>query len=50
MTVHVDQGGDGILRLVLDKPAKRNALDDDMVATLIDAVDGAGREESVRAI
>ena len=50
MTVTVDQGADGILRLVLDKPAKRNALDDDMVATLIDVFDQAGRDEAVRVI
>ena len=48
--VHVDQGDDGILRLRLDKPAKRNALDDDMVATLIETVEAAGRDEAVRAI
>jgi 2-(1,2-epoxy-1,2-dihydrophenyl)acetyl-CoA isomerase len=41
---------DGILRLHLDKPQKRNALDDRMVATLIDEVDRAGRDESVRSI
>jgi 2-(1,2-epoxy-1,2-dihydrophenyl)acetyl-CoA isomerase len=50
VTVNVDHGSDGILRLVLDKPAKRNALDDDMVATLIESVDAAGRDESVRAV
>jgi 2-(1,2-epoxy-1,2-dihydrophenyl)acetyl-CoA isomerase len=50
MTVRVTHGDDGILRLVLDKPSKRNALDDDMVATLIEAVDAAGRDESVRAV
>jgi len=41
---------DGVLRLHLDKPAKRNALDDAMVAVLIDEVDAAGRDESVRAV
>ena len=40
----------GILRLHLDKPKKRNALDDEMVATLIDEIDSAGRDESVRSI
>jgi 2-(1,2-epoxy-1,2-dihydrophenyl)acetyl-CoA isomerase len=40
----------GVLRLHLDKPAKRNALDDDMIAALIDAIDSAGRDESVRVI
>lgn len=48
--VRVGRGGDGVLRLHLDKPAKRNALDDDMVATLIEQVDAAGRDEAVRSI
>jgi 2-(1,2-epoxy-1,2-dihydrophenyl)acetyl-CoA isomerase len=48
--VRADRGGDGVLRLRLDKPAKRNALDDDMVGALIDEVDAAGRDEAVRSI
>jgi 2-(1,2-epoxy-1,2-dihydrophenyl)acetyl-CoA isomerase len=48
--LRVSRGDDGVLRLHLDKPAKRNALDDDMVATLIDEVDAAGRDEAVRSI
>ena len=43
-------GDDGVLRLRLDKPDRRNALDDPMVAALIDAIDAAGRDEAVRAI
>jgi 2-(1,2-epoxy-1,2-dihydrophenyl)acetyl-CoA isomerase len=39
-----------VLRLTLDRPDKRNALDDVMVAGLIDAIDAAGRDERVRAI
>jgi 2-(1,2-epoxy-1,2-dihydrophenyl)acetyl-CoA isomerase len=39
-----------VLRLVLDRPEKRNALDDGMVSALIDAVDQAGRDEAVRVI
>jgi 2-(1,2-epoxy-1,2-dihydrophenyl)acetyl-CoA isomerase len=39
-----------VLRLTLDRPAKRNALDDVMVAGLIDALDLAGRDEAVRAV
>ena len=39
-----------VLRLTLDRPDKRNALDDEMVAGLIDAIDAAGRDERVRAI
>lgn len=49
MTVHVSRS-DGILRLVLDRPSRRNALDDEMVRTLVDAVEAAGQDESVRAI
>lgn len=48
--LHVDHGDDGILRLHLDKPDRRNALDDDMVATLIDTVELAETDEEVRAI
>jgi 2-(1,2-epoxy-1,2-dihydrophenyl)acetyl-CoA isomerase len=49
VTVQVSGDG-GVLRLHLDKPKKRNALDDDMVAVLINEVDAAGRDESVRSI
>src|SRR6185295_13654814 len=41
---------DGVLRLTLRRPEKRNALDDDMVAGLIGALDAAGRDEAVRAV
>ena len=40
----------GVLRLVLNRPEKRNALDDGMVSALIEAVDAAGRDEDVRVI
>jgi 2-(1,2-epoxy-1,2-dihydrophenyl)acetyl-CoA isomerase len=46
----INLGSDGILRLVLNRPAKRNALDDGMVAGLIRAVEQAGQDEAVRAI
>jgi len=39
-----------ILRIELDRPSKRNAIDDTMLQGLIDAVDRAGRDEAVRAI
>jgi 2-(1,2-epoxy-1,2-dihydrophenyl)acetyl-CoA isomerase len=39
-----------VLRMTLDRPATRNALDDVMVAGLIDAFDLAGRDEAVRAV
>ncbi|WP_035855670.1 enoyl-CoA hydratase/isomerase family protein [Cryptosporangium arvum] len=41
---------DAVLRITLDRPEKRNALDDTMVAGLIALVAAAGRDESVRAI
>jgi 2-(1,2-epoxy-1,2-dihydrophenyl)acetyl-CoA isomerase len=41
---------ESVLTLRLARPDKRNALDDTMVYAAIDAVDLAGRDESVRAI
>lgn len=39
-----------LLRLRLDRASKRNAIDDTMVAGLIDALDTANRDERVRAV
>ena len=39
-----------VLRLVLDRPDKRNAMNDTMFGALADAVDRAGRDEAVRVI
>jgi 2-(1,2-epoxy-1,2-dihydrophenyl)acetyl-CoA isomerase len=39
-----------LLRVRLDRPAKRNAIDDSMVAALIEALDVANRDERVRAV
>lgn len=39
-----------VLRLTLDRPDKRNAIDDDMMRALVDAVGGAEEDERVRAI
>jgi 2-(1,2-epoxy-1,2-dihydrophenyl)acetyl-CoA isomerase len=47
--VHVTHD-DGVLRLHLDKPKKRNALDDDMVAALIGELERAGNNEAVRSV
>ena len=41
---------DGILRLTLDRPSKRNALDDAMVSALISHFDRASQDEAVRAL
>ncbi|MEY2449997.1 MAG: 2-(1,2-epoxy,2-dihydrophenyl)acetyl-CoA isomerase [Acidimicrobiaceae bacterium] len=49
MNVRVSRDA-GVLELRLDKPEKRNALDDDMVQVLIDQIDAAGRDEAVRSI
>ncbi|HEV3264701.1 MAG TPA: enoyl-CoA hydratase-related protein [Acidimicrobiales bacterium] len=39
-----------VLRLRLDRPTQRNAINDTMMAGLIAAVDAAGRDEGVRVI
>ena len=39
-----------VVHLQLDRPAKRNAIDDVMMRGLIDAIDRAGRDEAVRVI
>jgi 2-(1,2-epoxy-1,2-dihydrophenyl)acetyl-CoA isomerase len=39
-----------VLRLRLDRPARRNAITDEMVYALIDAIEAAGSDESVRVI
>jgi len=41
---------DRVLRLRLDRAEKRNALTDDMMTAMIDAIDAAGRDEAVRVI
>lgn len=41
---------DAVLRLVLDRPARRNALTDEIVHTLIETIDAAGSDEAVRVI
>ncbi|HEX3461233.1 MAG TPA: enoyl-CoA hydratase-related protein [Acidimicrobiales bacterium] len=41
---------DSVLRLRLDRPDRRNAINDTMMAGLIEAVDEAGRDEGVRVI
>ena len=41
---------DQVLRLTLDLAERRNALNDEVVAAMIDAIDAAGRDEDVRAI
>jgi 2-(1,2-epoxy-1,2-dihydrophenyl)acetyl-CoA isomerase len=48
--LHVVAADDGVLRLILDRPERRNALDDDMVATMISAVGEAERDERIRVV
>jgi 2-(1,2-epoxy-1,2-dihydrophenyl)acetyl-CoA isomerase len=45
----VAQSG-AVLTLRLERPEQRNAIDDVMMAGLVEAIDAAGRDESVRAI
>jgi 2-(1,2-epoxy-1,2-dihydrophenyl)acetyl-CoA isomerase len=47
--LQVGQDG-GVLTLTLDRPDRRNALDDSMVASMIATFEGAGQDESVRVI
>lgn len=39
-----------VLRLELDRPERRNALTDDMVLALIETIEAAGSDESIRVI
>jgi len=39
-----------VLRLRLDRPQKRNAIDDSRMYGLIDAIDAAGRDDGIRVI
>jgi len=41
---------DGVLRVTLDRPEKRNALDDTMVSTLVGHLEQANQDEGVRVI
>jgi 2-(1,2-epoxy-1,2-dihydrophenyl)acetyl-CoA isomerase len=41
---------DGVLRMQLDRPEKRNAISDAMMASLIDVVSQAGTDERVRVL
>jgi 2-(1,2-epoxy-1,2-dihydrophenyl)acetyl-CoA isomerase len=41
---------DGMLHVTLDRPEKRNAIDDTMMAGLIEAIAAAGTDEAVRVI
>lgn len=40
----------GVLRLIIDRPERRNSLTDEIVAAMIDSISAAGRDEAVRAI
>ena len=42
--------GDGVLAITLDRPDRRNAITDHQVLTLIDLIEVAGSDETVRVI
>jgi 2-(1,2-epoxy-1,2-dihydrophenyl)acetyl-CoA isomerase len=46
----VVERADPVLRLNLDRPDRRNAVTDDMVLALIEAIEAAGSDESIRVI
>jgi 2-(1,2-epoxy-1,2-dihydrophenyl)acetyl-CoA isomerase len=50
MTVHVNLDAAGVLHLRLDRPEVRNAIDDDMMRTLVDALDDAATNDAVRVV
>jgi len=50
MSLDLERDGRGVLTLRLNRPDKRNAVDDDMIYALIDAVESAGTDDTVRAI
>jgi 2-(1,2-epoxy-1,2-dihydrophenyl)acetyl-CoA isomerase len=41
---------EGVLRIRLDRPDRRNAITDDMVLALIESIEAAGSDENVRVI
>lgn len=45
----VDRDG-AIIRLLLDRPERRNALTDEIVMSMIDTIEAAGSDESVRVV
>jgi 2-(1,2-epoxy-1,2-dihydrophenyl)acetyl-CoA isomerase len=50
MTLHVLRDDHGVLTLRLDQTEKRNAIDDEMMLGLIDAVSAASTDDGVRVI
>ena len=50
MTLDVTRDERGVLTLRLDRPEKRNAIDDEMMRTLVDAFDSAATDDHVRVI
>ena len=49
-SVLLDRPGDGVLRITLNRPEKRNALSNALVSELIAALTAAEADESVRAV
>jgi enoyl-CoA hydratase/carnithine racemase len=49
-TVLLEELSGGVLRLTLNRPAQRNAIDAELRDSLADAIDRAGEDETVRAV
>src|SRR6185437_8408297 len=50
MTVDVTHDERGVLTLRLDRPEKRNAVDDAMMQALVEAFDAAATDDRVRVV
>jgi 2-(1,2-epoxy-1,2-dihydrophenyl)acetyl-CoA isomerase len=50
MTLHTDLDERGVLTLRLDRPEKRNAIDDETMVPLLATLDGASVDDGVRVI
>ena len=50
MSLAIDRDGRGVLTMRLDRPEKRNAIDDDMMRSLIATFEAAATDDNVRVI
>src|SRR3954449_11915208 len=48
--LRVERPADGVARVVLDNPAQRNAMSDQMTASWVDAIDELAGDRSVRVV
>ena len=46
----VIESGEGVLRITLDRPSRKNALDVEAVRRIVEALEGAATDEALRAV